>query len=302
MTAPGPIGIHHLDARILDHLRRDGRIGRNELSARLGVSRPTVSKRLDALLESGHTRVVGIVHPATVGLEALAHVSISVEQPVRQVAARVAALPEVPYVSLISGRYPLIAEIRCGDAAELAGALDRIRSIDGVRDTNTLYYSDLMIDAGQPQKVAAATLDALDRRLLARLQEDGRASYAVLAAAADTTPGTARMRVLRLIDEGIVRIGALFAPGHGDAEVAVGFGVRASGRVSGLSPLVAELPGVRFLAATIGRFDLLGTIYAPRLDEVVSALDRLRALRPVLEVDNWVHLDLMKEQYGVPMR
>ncbi|MQY31779.1 Lrp/AsnC family transcriptional regulator [Nocardia aurantia] len=302
MTAPDPIGTHHLDARILDQLRLDGRIGRNELSARLGVSRPTVSKRLDALLESGHTRVVGIVHPATVGLEALAHVSVSVEQPVRQVAARVAALPEVPYVSLISGRYPLIAEIRCGDAAELAAALDRIRSIDGVRDTNTLYYSDLMIDAGQPQKVAEAALDALDRRLLAQLQEDGRASYAILAAAAGTTPGTARMRVMRLIDEGIVRIGALSTPGHGDTEVAVGFGVRASGRVSGLSPLIAELPGVRFLAATIGRFDLLGTIFAPRLDEVVSALDRLRALRRVLEVDNWVHLDLMKEHYGAPMR
>ncbi|MCX4097028.1 Lrp/AsnC family transcriptional regulator [Nocardia sp. alder85J] len=302
MTAPAPTGIHDLDARILDQLRLDGRIGRNELSAKLGVSRPTVAKRLNALLESGHTHVVGIVHPATVGLEALAHVSISVEQPVRQVAARVATLPEVPYVSLISGRYPLIAEIRTHAATDLAAVLDRLRSIDGVRDTNTLYYSDLMIDAGQPQKVAAAGLDALDMRLLAQLQEDGRASYAVLAAAAGTTAGTARMRVMRLIDEGIVRISALSTPGQGDAEVAVGFGVRASGRVSGLSPLIAELPGVRFLAATIGRFDLLGTIYAPRLDEVVAALDRLRALRPVLEVDNWVHLDLMKEHYGAPMR
>ncbi|MFQ6395796.1 winged helix-turn-helix transcriptional regulator [Nocardia sp. KC 131] len=298
MTASVTSGTYDLDTRILEELRIDGRIGRNELAAKLGVSRPTVSKRLNVLLTAGPVHVVGIVHPSTIGLEALAHVSISVDQPVRQVAARVAALSDIPYVSLTSGRYPLIAEIRTPGPQQLAAALDRIRSIDGVRDTNTLFYSDLIIDIGKPEQASVATIDALDMRLLTVLQEDGRASYAALATAAGTSPGTARIRVLRLIDEGIVRISALSKPGQADTEYAVGFGVRTSGRISGLTPLIAELPGLRFLAATIGRFDAVGTIHTTALEDVVATLDTLRALRPVLEVDSWVHLVRVKERYS----
>lgn len=303
MTASAATGTHTLDARILEELRIDGRIGRNELSAKLGASRPTISKRLNTLFDSGRAQVVGIVHPSTIGLAALAHVSISVDQPVRQVAGRVAGLDDIPYVSLTSGRYPLVAEIRTRGPQQLAATLDRIRSIDGVRDTNTLFYSDLIIDVGRPERASAASIDALDARLLEVLQADGRASYATLAAAAGTSPGTARLRVKRLIDERIVRVAALSGPGHGDTEYAVGFGVRASGRTAGLAALLAELPGLRFLAATIGRFDLVGTVHAAALEHVVAALDTLRALRPVLEVDSWVHLVTVKERYSnVPSR
>jgi len=286
-----------LDARILDELRLDGRIGRNELAATLGASRPTVSKRLNALLTTGRARVVGVVHPATIGLQALAHVSISVDQPVRRVAAGLAALAEVPYVSLTSGRYPLLAEIRTLGPAQLAAALDRIRGIDGVRETNTLTYSDLLIDVGGP-KASAATIDALDMRLLEVLQADGRASYATLAAAAGTSPGTARLRVKRLIEEGVVHIGMLSGVTQGDSEFAVGFGVRTRGHTAGLAPLLAEIPGLHFLAATIGRFDLVGTVHGAAPEEIVAALDTIRALRPVLEVDSWVHLVTVKERYA----
>jgi len=298
MTGPVTSAGHDLDARILDELRLDGRIGRNELAAKLGASRPTVSKRLNALLTSGRARVIGVVHPATIGLEALAHVSIGVDQPVRQVAARLAALTEVPYVSLTSGRYPLLAEIRTLGPAQLTATLDRIRGIDGVRETNTLTYSELLMDVGRPGRASAAAIDALDMRLLEVLQADGRASYATLAAAADTSPGTARLRVRRLIEEGVVHIGLLSGAAQGDSEFAVGFGVRMHGRTEGLTPLLAEIPGLQFLAATIGRFDLVGTVHAGAAEEIVTALDSVRALRPVLEVDSWVHLVTVKERYA----
>ncbi|WP_067669737.1 Lrp/AsnC family transcriptional regulator [Nocardia miyunensis] len=298
MTGSATSAGQDLDARILDELRLDGRIGRNELAAKLGASRPTVSKRLNALLTTGRARVVGVVHPATIGLEALAHVSINVDQPVRQVAARLAALAEVPYVSLTSGRYPLLAEIRTLGPVQLAAALDRIRGIDGVRETNTLTYSDLLIDVGRPESVSAASIDGLDMRLLEVLQADGRASYATLAAAAETSPGTARLRVKRLIEEGVVHIGMLSGVAQGDSEFAVGFGVRARGHTASLAPLLAEIPGLHFLAAAIGRFDLVGTVHVAAPEEIVAALDTVRALRPVLEVDSWVHLVTVKERYA----
>jgi len=297
MTTSVTFATSDLDVRIVEELRIDGRIGRNELAAKLGVSRPTISKRLNALIESGRVHVVGIVHPSTIGLDALAHVAIAVDKPVRQVAARIAELHDVPYVSLTSGRYPLIAEIRTAGAARLAASLERIRSIDGVRETNTLVYTDLIVDIGRPDKVPVTHLDPLDVRLLGVLQDDGRASYTELAEAAGTSPGTARIRVKRLIDDGVLRIGALTGGQH-ETEVAVGFGIRASGPASDLAEVIKDLPGVNFLASTIGRFDLLGTVHATRLEDVVSSLDTVRALRSVLDLESWVHFRTVKERYN----
>jgi DNA-binding Lrp family transcriptional regulator len=286
-----------VDIRILEELRLDGRIGQNELAAKLGISRPTVSKHLAALLDRRHVQIVGVVHPSTIGIDAIAHIAISVNQPVRRVAELLAQIPDVPFVSLTSGRYPLLVEVRAIDSAALTADLDRIRSVDGVVDTNTLVYSDLVIDIGRPERAPSIPIDKLDMALLAALQEDGRASYRSLGELAGISAGTARMRVKRLMDEGVVRIGALSRVGQGETEFAVGFGVRLTGPAASVSDLLVDLPGLHFLAATFGRFDLLGTVHTANLNQIVNALDSIRALRQVLEVDSWVHLETIKERY-----
>lgn len=286
-----------IDVRILEELRLDGRIGQNELAAKLGVSRPTVAKHLGVLLDGKRVRIAGIVHPSTIGIDAIGHVAVSVNRPVRRVAEQLAQVPDVPFVSLTSGRHPLIVEIRAVDWERFAVDLDRIRRVDGVVDTNTLIYSDLVIDIGRPERAPTIPTDKIDMALLAALQEDGRASYRALGELTGISAGTARMRVRRLIDEGVVRIGALSRVGHGETEFAVGFGVRVTGPVAAVAELLVDLSGLHFLTATMGRFDLLGTVHTANLNQVVDALDSIRALRPVLEVDSWVHLETVKERY-----
>jgi len=284
---------------MMDQLRADGRIGLNDLAVSLGISRATTSKRLAALLDSGEVQVVGIVHPATLGIRSLAHVSISVDQPVRAVAAALAAVEQVPFVSLASGAFPLIVEARTRDDRELAAVLERIRGIDGVTSTETLSYTELVVDVLRPTRVDDVELDRLDNVLLSLLQHDGRLSYTALGERAGVATGTARTRVLRLIDQGVVRIGALSKPGR-QREYDVGVGVRVRGRTSTATDLLADLPGVRFLAATLGRYDVLATVRATSLSAAVGQLDQIRALRPVLHLDSWVHLETVKEVYRYP--
>lgn len=50
-----------------------------------------------------------------------------------------------------------------------------------------------------------ATLDRIDRRILQRLQRDGRTSNADLAKAVNISPATCHRRTQRLIDEGYIR-------------------------------------------------------------------------------------------------
>ena len=291
--------VDEIDLRMMDALRADGRVGLSDLAASLGISRATTSKRLGSLLGGGEVQVVGIVHPATLGIRSLAHVSISVDQPVRPVATALAAIEQVPFVSLASGAFPLIAEARTRDDRELAAVLERIRGIDGVTTTETLSYTELVVDVLRPTRVENVELDRLDTTLLSLLQQDGRLSYTALGERADVSTGTARTRVLRLIEQGVVRIGALSKPGR-QREYDVGIGVRVRGRTSAATDLLADLPGVRFLAATLGRYDLLATVRATTLSAAVGQLDRIRALRPVLHLDSWVHLETVKEVYRYP--
>ncbi|MEN4479799.1 Lrp/AsnC family transcriptional regulator [Mycolicibacterium cosmeticum] len=290
-----------LDDQILAALRVDGRIGPGELATRLGVSRTTASKRLAALLHTTDVRVVGMVHPETVGVRSLAHVSIATDAPAIEVGRRLAARPEVPFVSLASGAYPLIAEVRAHDDTELSELLDVIRSLEGVESTETLVYTDLVRDVLGPTKVSVAWLDGVDRRLLSLLQLDGRMPYTSLAARSGVSVGTARARTLRMIEAGVVRIGAIAAPGREGRKVDVGLGVRMRGRAGAGVERIRQLSEVRFLATTIGRYDVVATLHADTLTDVVTALEEVRSLTSVTQLHSWVHLHTLKESYRYPI-
>lgn len=290
-----------VDDQILAALRADGRIGPGQLATHLGVSRTTASKRLAALLHTADVRVVGMVHPETVGVRSLAHVSIATDAPAIEVGRRLASRPDVPFVSLASGAYPLIAEVRAHDDTELSEVLDLIRSLDGVESTETLVYTDLVRDVLGPTKVSAAWLDGVDRRLLSLLQLDGRIPYTALAARSGVSVGTARARTLRMIEAGVVRIGAIAAPGREGRKVDIGLGVRMRGRAGDGIEQIRQLGEIRFLAATIGRYDVVATLRADTLTDVVTALERVRALTAVTQLHSWVHLHTLKESYRYPL-
>ena len=55
-------------------------------------------------------------------------------------------------------------------------------------------------------------LDEIDRRLIAELVADGRATYAALAERVGLSPAAARARVQRLLDERIVTVSARIDP------------------------------------------------------------------------------------------
>ncbi|MEE4024079.1 Lrp/AsnC family transcriptional regulator [Gordonia sp. PKS22-38] len=290
-----------IDLQILEELRADGRITANDLADRVGVSRTAAARRLGQLLDEDIVRVVGIVHPLTLGIRSLAHVSLTVDKPVRRVGETLGAMPEVPFVSLASGSFPLIAEVRARDDAELAAVLDRVRSVDGVLATETLYYTSLAVDVLRPAQATDVEIDRVDAKILSHLQFDGRMPFTALAEKVGVSTGTARTRVLRMIDNGVVRIGAIVRTGRRESRIDVGVGITLRGPVSQAGDLLVEMPEVRFLAETLGRYDLLATIDANSLTDAVSVLDRLRAMRSVLRIDSWVHLDTVKESYHYPM-
>ncbi|HKT55711.1 MAG TPA: Lrp/AsnC family transcriptional regulator [Microbacterium sp.] len=135
MTAP----IDDLDRRLIALLRANGREPVASLAARLGVTRTTVSKRLERLLSTGV--IVGFsvrVHDPAAHSAVRAVTMIAVEgRDAREVVRGLRGIPEIAALHTTNGRWDLVAELSCDGLATLDAVLGVIRTLEGVRDSET---------------------------------------------------------------------------------------------------------------------------------------------------------------------
>jgi DNA-binding Lrp family transcriptional regulator len=282
-------------------LRRDGRASYHELGKIAGLSRPATRARVNRLLDSGTARIVGVVHPSVFGLNAYAHVSIHVDGPARDVAQTIASYDNVPFVSLVSGRFSLIAELRCRDNAEVDERLAQIRALNGVRAIDTVLYRRIVRDTNfPPGEYSPLALDEVDRALLIALQNDGRAPFAELSEIVSLSPGAARTRVLRLLEASVLHVGARTYSNAMPADGQAGFALALRDNDDHAVKILMEIPGVQYLATTVGRCDVIGTATSYDAVPVIDVLDAVRAVSGVTMLESWTHLQYVKENYDLP--
>lgn len=287
-----------VDEKIVALLEVDGRLAHRDIAREVGLSRSAAAARVQRLLTSGEVEVRGVVHPAVIGRGALAHVGITVEGQATRIAAEAARRGDVPFLSLTTGRHGLVAEVRAGSARDVDRAIAEIRALDGVVGVDTLTYVEVVRDVVGPLGDVHTHVDGTDLALLRALQDDGRASYVDLAVAVGLSAAGARRRVVRLIESRVVRIGAVVRHAGRDRQSALGFGVRLGGDHPEVAQLLAAMPSVIFVARTLGRFDLLGTVRAFTARQLVDLLDTIRSTPGVRAVDSWAHLQVVKETYA----
>lgn len=92
-----------------------------------------------------------------------------------------------------------------------------------------------------------------------------------------------------------MRVGPLLAAGAGAQDLRAGIGIQVRGDGATTMTALAAMPALRFLAATTGRFDAIGTIHGESMPVLVDALDEVRRMASVTSVESWMHLELVKE-------
>jgi Lrp/AsnC family transcriptional regulator for asnA, asnC and gidA len=134
--------VSDLDKRIIEHLQTDGRRPFTQIATDLGVSEAAVRARTNRLIERGILQVVGVTDPLKLGFHQMAMIGIRCESDqLVAVAEAVAEMPEVDYVVITAGTYDLLIETVCEDNEALLRFLtERLRSIEGVRETETFVY------------------------------------------------------------------------------------------------------------------------------------------------------------------
>jgi Lrp/AsnC family transcriptional regulator for asnA, asnC and gidA len=135
-----------LDKRIIEHLQADGRRPFTQIALDLGVSEAAVRARTNRLIERGILQVVGVTDPLKLGFHQMAMIGIRCQSDrLVSVAEELAAMPEVDYVVITAGTYDLLVETVCEDNEALLRFLaERLRAIEGVRETETFVYLRLV--------------------------------------------------------------------------------------------------------------------------------------------------------------
>ncbi|CAN5579284.1 Lrp/AsnC family transcriptional regulator [soil metagenome] len=113
--------LDHIDRRIIDELRADGRRSIPALARSVGVSRATAYARFDRLVERGViTGFTATVDPAALGLGVSALVLVNVRQGRwRDLQQDLSALPGVEWVGVATGPFDFVLLTRAEDLVHL---------------------------------------------------------------------------------------------------------------------------------------------------------------------------------------
>lgn len=136
-------------------------------------------------------------------------------------------------------------------------------------------------------------LDALDRRLIAHLRQDGRASVTTLAGALGVARGTVQTRLSRLIEEGVIRRFTieLDGPETGERVRAVMLISVQGSRARQVTTELRRRPEIARLYSTNGAWDFVADLETGSLAEFDRALSAIREIPGVLNSETCLLLD-----------
>ncbi len=137
----GTVELDDLDRRIMKLLRHDGRLSYAQTARAVGVSEPTVRKRIDRLVQAGAILIAARVNPAPIGFPIDAMIGINVVRgQVKSVGRKLAQMENVAYVAYVAGSFDIMIEAFLPHTEGLFKFLNEdLDQIEGISSTETWH-------------------------------------------------------------------------------------------------------------------------------------------------------------------
>lgn len=134
------VKIDSIDFDIIEILEENGRTPNNEIAARLSISEGTVRNRIRKLTENNFLKVRGLINPDFGRMKQLIFVLIHLERTTKwmETAEAISKLPNVKSVSMVTGRFDIIAEIFIEPHNLIQFLAEELGSIGEIRSTESL--------------------------------------------------------------------------------------------------------------------------------------------------------------------
>jgi Lrp/AsnC family transcriptional regulator, leucine-responsive regulatory protein len=134
------------DRLIVTELRKNGRATNQQIAEHLGLTATTVSSRIRRMEDADQLRVVAVSDFSAHGYDLLIQLAIEVDsRAASEVAAELAAFPEVFAVHIVTGRYDIDALVALRGFDDLPHLLfDQLGSIRGIRSIRPSIAVDIL--------------------------------------------------------------------------------------------------------------------------------------------------------------
>jgi len=143
------------------------------------------------------------------------------------------------------------------------------------------------------------SIDAMDRKIIALLQEDGRMSNTEIARRLGVAEGTIRRRLDRLVSEDFIKIAAIpnpFRVGMGTVAL-IHLDVELT-HLEEVAARLVEMPCVRVVAYATGESDIVvEAIFSSNQDLLVFLKDRIPRIPGIRNAHTSILLKLLKRSY-----
>jgi Lrp/AsnC family transcriptional regulator for asnA, asnC and gidA len=141
-------------------------------------------------------------------------------------------------------------------------------------------------------------LDETNKRIIERLQQDGRMSYAALATVVGLSEAAVRQRVQRLLDSGVMQIVAVTDPLRLGFARQVMVGIKVEGDIRPVADALAAITEIDYVVICAGGYDLLVELVCTDDEALIRLLnDTIRTIPGVRSTETFVYLKLAKQTY-----
>lgn len=309
-----------LDRQIAAALQVNGRATWLQIARAVGSSESTVARRAQRLIEQGLLRIAAVTDPPRAGFGYPVLIQLRCGPAAApRVADELAARADVRFLALVTGSFDIVMELIVPSRRYLANVLlNELTAIDGIGETTTEsvvrnfktsydWSRDLLGEAagelegsfGATAQDGEATLDPVDLELVQLLSEDGRRSFADLAARLGISESLARRRVHSMCASGCMSFATFVAPELLGYDVELMCWLRVDlFRLDEIASALATRPEVRYLSATSGYSDLICEIILRSQDELYDfSTKTLAALRGIHSVNFALELQTVKRAH-----
>ena len=129
--------LDEIDHKIIEILRRDGRKPFIEIGRSIGLSEGAVRRRVKLLQERGIIKRFTIEVDKGYGVRAVTFLQFEPSLPPKRIVDEIAKIAGVETIYELTGRFDALAILSAPSIIELNERIDKIRNIEGVKNTET---------------------------------------------------------------------------------------------------------------------------------------------------------------------
>ena len=133
-----------VDRAIIEQLQADGRLPYTKLASAVGLSEAAVRQRVQRLIDRQVMQVVAVTNPLSLGLRRMAMIGVRTEGDTTLIARALQEMDDIDYLVVTAGSFDFMCEVVVKDDAMLLEITNRIRTVPGVRSTESFIYLDLV--------------------------------------------------------------------------------------------------------------------------------------------------------------